>query len=319
MARVDLPTLMMKLTCDKDPKHRHFIVRDHLRLQGQANVEHCFWELVGACPDQIDLIQKYTGEGTPSIPRVKRLMTQYYEYFKTSVYFDEKFLKYECVGEVDPLRRIVEFCRNPRVADRKGILKIYQHVDARVGRILRNSLPPEYLEGWFVGVADPRTAEYEEYDKEAAAFYKMRLAQTLTKWEDKILLHISMGTQRALKWGGYQECAKTFRHTMNSDVKGLHRLLLSFIVPVREVFLADPRVAHTSLLYPVPPRQPFGWYAFSIPKSECAANYARLLEQSREEEEKRRNDKAARKAEREELYRYELRLAEEIKRSRQPQ
>lgn len=293
MARVDLSVLMMKLTCDTNPRHRNQIVIDHMRRRLYEDVEYCFWDLVAAVPDQLDVFLTATG-GKPSIPRIKKLMSHYYAHFKNSNYFDKKFLDYNCVAEVDPLRRIKAFCAEPTKKGREAMTQLFQYVDVRVERVVRQCLPEEYFSDCFGGPAATATIAFRDYDDQMIGVKQAQLGRRLSRWQGSILLQISMGKARALAWEGFSERAKTFRETKNSDVRGVCDLITSFVKPTR-------------------PRKPTGWYSFFLPKSFCEANYATIVEQDRKRAEMKLRRKAVRRIKTEDDV---LRCAEEIKRRR---
>jgi len=292
MARVNLSVLMMKLTCDTNPAHRNRIVRDHMRLQGSEDVDHCFWDLVAACPDQIDVFQSFSGSPTPSLPRIKKLMMHYYKYFKSSAHYDKKFLDYNCVGECDPLGKVAEFCQSPTKKARASMTELYKFIDARVERVLRRCLPEGYFNGCFDGPG--AFPAYRDYDNVMVEIAPNVFAERLTRWQGKVLLQISMGKTRALAWEGYDRRAKTFHKTTNADVNGVLDRITSFISPVR-------------------PRRPEGWFSFSLPISFCKENYARIVKEEEDLKEHKRSRKAVRRIQCEDDV---LRCAEEIKRRR---
>ena len=294
MSRVNLPVLMMKLTCDPNPDHRTTIVSDHVRVLYYGDVEHCFWDLVAACPDQIDVFQKYSGTPKPGVHRIKKLMVLYYAHFKKSVHFDKKFLDYDCVGEVDPLSKVEDFCTSPNKKGLEAMTQMYKFIDVRVERVIRKCVPPEYFVGCFNGSAAEATFPYLNYDDRMIPVKQTRLTQEVTQWQGKILLQISMGKTRALAWEGFNERARTFRTTTNADVRGVCNRITAFVEPMMPV-------------------KPIGWYSFFLPKSFCDSNYANLVELTRLRDEHKRARKTVRRIKTEDDV---LREADEIKRRR---
>lgn len=263
MARVNLPALMMKLTCDPNPAHRRGIVEDHLRTHSFSDREHCFWDLVAACPDQIDALLRATGGPTPSIPRIKKLMSVYYEHFKHCESFDPKYLDYACVGHCDPLLKIKNYCAKQSKRGSDDMKKIFCEVDVRVERVIGKCVPSFPGYGDMVSYAAGHTVPFRNYDDQLEAYGTALLNEKLTQWRGRILLQISMGSKRALAWGGFKERAKTFHETTNPDVAGLDRVITSFVFPPK-------------------PTKPAGWYAFSLPRSFCEDNYRRLTDELRQ-------------------------------------
>ena len=279
MARVNLPLLMMKLTCD--PAHRREIVSDHLRRQSFSDLDYCFWDLVAACPDQIDPILRATGNSTPSIPKIKKLMTMYYDHFKHCESFDPKYLEYSCVGHCDPLFMVKNYCAKQSKKGHDDMKRIFCEVDVRVERVIGKCVPffPGY--GDMVSYAAGHTVPFRDYDDQLAAHGSAVLNEKLTQWRGSILLQISMGAKRALAWDGFKERAKSFHETTNPDVAGVNRLIASFVFPPK-------------------PTKPAGWYAFALPRSFCEDNYRRLEAELRQavESRLRKQDKVPRKRQR---------------------
>lgn len=256
MARVELPQLMMKLTCDRSQANRRAIVTAHLSPFSKSEVEHCFWDLVAACPDQIDAILVYAGDYTqPSIFRIKKLMTHYYEHFKHSDYFHEKYLYYPCIGEVDPLRKLQIFCENPKKGLRAGVTSLYTRVDVRAETIVRQRLPDSLIQDLFSAAPTDSapTLAFRAYDDQTELGRQAALNEQLTLWRGVVLLQISKGA----RWLEYRHLARTFHETRNSDVAGIDARILEYARPLT-------------------PARPNGWYAFTLCTAEPAKKRNRV-------------------------------------------
>ena len=243
MARVELPQLMMKLTCDRSQANRRALVTAHLNSFSKSEVEHCFWDLVAACPDQIDAFLAFVGDSTqPSLFRIKKLMTHYYEHFKRSDSFQEKFLYYPCVGEVDPLRKVLNYCKYPKKGLRASVTSIFSRVDVRAETIVRRRLPESLIQDMFaVRPTDSApTIAFRAYDEQMEECRRASLSEQLTHWRGVVLLQMSKGA----RWAECRHLAPTFHETRNSDVAGIDARILAFARPLT-------------------PERPVGWYAFS--------------------------------------------------------